>query len=154
MHRRLLKTISLCLILFPIFSIPSMAEPVSLAELRWQHRLIVAFSADGSEDDVPLRQWVQTNQCRLSDRDVIVLFVNEQGSQAITRESIELDAASVEALNNRRQYADESFEILLIGKDGDVKASSNNPVELDSFVALIDTMPMRRREAAQSKSAC
>ncbi|MEO1019351.1 MAG: DUF4174 domain-containing protein, partial [Pseudomonadota bacterium] len=38
------------------------------------------------------------------------------------------------------------FRVLLIGKDGGVKLRSNEWVSAHEVFALIDTMPMRRRE--------
>ena len=38
------------------------------------------------------------------------------------------------------------FEVVLIGKDGGVKARTSDPGALQDFLALIDTMPMRRAE--------
>jgi hypothetical protein len=38
------------------------------------------------------------------------------------------------------------FAVLLVGKDGGVKLSSERPVLTENLSALIDTMPMRRRE--------
>ena len=35
---------------------------------------------------------------------------------------------------------------MLVGKDGTVKHRSGEPVEPDELYALIDEMPMRRRE--------
>ena len=37
-------------------------------------------------------------------------------------------------------------QVLLIGKDGGVKLRSTEPVSTDELFALIDSMPMRRRE--------
>ncbi|TGN50206.1 DUF4174 domain-containing protein, partial [Paracoccus liaowanqingii] len=39
------------------------------------------------------------------------------------------------------------LRVLLIGKDGGVKLDRDGPVTPDEITALIDTMPMRRREA-------
>jgi hypothetical protein len=36
--------------------------------------------------------------------------------------------------------------VLLIGKDGGVKLRAEEPLPAAEFFALIDTMPMRRRE--------
>ena len=38
------------------------------------------------------------------------------------------------------------FAAVLVGKDGTVKHRSDKPVEPDGLYALIDEMPMRRRE--------
>lgn len=39
-----------------------------------------------------------------------------------------------------------SFELLLVGKDGEVKLRRDTPVAVSEIAALIDTMPMRQNE--------
>lgn len=43
-----------------------------------------------------------------------------------------------------------SFKLLLLGKDGEIKLSTNR-VELKDVFSLIDTMPMRKREMQSEK---
>ena len=43
-----------------------------------------------------------------------------------------------------------SFKLLLLGKDGEIKLSTNR-VELNDVFSLIDTMPMRKREMQSEK---
>jgi hypothetical protein len=49
-------------------------------------------------------------------------------------------------IRSRFQISREGFEILLIGKDGTVKLRSDKPVSSEDLFALIDSMPMRKRE--------
>jgi Domain of unknown function (DUF4174) len=44
-----------------------------------------------------------------------------------------------------------SFRVRLVGKDGGVKLDSAKPVAADALFAMIDAMPMRRKEAAARK---
>ncbi len=39
-----------------------------------------------------------------------------------------------------------AFEVLLVGKDGQVKLRRDRPVAVSEITALIDTMPMRQHE--------
>jgi len=49
-------------------------------------------------------------------------------------------------LRSRYGVSGDSFALLLVGKDGGVKLTRNEPVALDEICALVDRMPMRRRE--------
>lgn len=148
---RLPKLCTLCMMLFPTLSAASVAKVINIADLRWENRVIVAFATTGSPEADALRQWVDTNPCGLKNRDIIVFAIDARDNHEITGTSIKLDTASSTALRQRRRYPDSPIEILLIGKDGGIKASSSELTELNGFVALIDTMPMRRQEAAQDK---
>jgi hypothetical protein len=128
-----------------------MAKVVDISDLRWEKRVIVAFSSMSSPNADKLRQWVDSNRCRLKNRDVLVFSIDLHDSPEITGTSIKLDTASAQALSQHRRYPDQPIELLLIGKDGGIKASSSELSELDSFLSLIDTMPMRRQEAARDK---
>jgi hypothetical protein len=44
-----------------------------------------------------------------------------------------------------------AFRVRLVGKDGEVKLDSNEPVGAAELFALIDAMPMRRAETKQRK---
>ena len=46
-----------------------------------------------------------------------------------------------------------TFELVLIGKDGGVKARADDPDALDAFLERIDTMPMRRAEMRRAGGA-
>ena len=59
---------------------------------------------------------------------------------------------SLRALAQSRKFAHDSFELLLIGKDGGVKANSHRIKDLDEFITLIDGMPMRKQEADEKQS--
>lgn len=48
------------------------------------------------------------------------------------------------------QFAAPTFRVRLVGKDGGVKADFATPVHPPTIFAIIDAMPMRRAEKAQS----
>jgi len=64
---------------------------------------------------------------------------------ARTDEERETHAALLE-LARLRSAERSDFEMVLIGKDGGVKARTYELNALEDFLALIDTMPMRRAE--------
>lgn len=48
--------------------------------------------------------------------------------------------------NLRRKYNFKDFKLILIGKDGEEKYNSAEPVEINIILEIIDEMPMRKRE--------
>ena len=66
----------------------------------------------------------------LAERHIVVLSdVSAPGGSQL-REALQIDG----------------FEIVLIGKDGGVKLRSKTPLDVETLYAVIDAMPMRRRE--------
>lgn len=103
-------------------------ETDTLDQYRWEKRPIVVFS---DEDDPRLARQMarfEANRADLADRDNVIV----------------LDTSEDSAL--RRRFRPAAFTVILVGKDGTEKARTDDVVDLDSFEALIDTMPMRRRE--------
>ena len=156
MIRSLLATTSLCLLIYSVIATSSMNKLTSLDDLHWKNRVIVVFIDSESNDNNAVREWVSTNGCRLDDREVIVISINEQKSELLAnkpadKRSIDLDEATIQTLMQRRKFSDDSFELLLIGKDGGVKANSNRIQDLDEFITQIDGMPMRRQEVGKDQ---
>ena len=97
-----------------------------------------------------LEQRVEDLQCLLADCDVDMRYVD----------SAELEAQGDRGVDHAldrlaRLRGDEMlpFELVLIGKDGGVKARDPSPAALEAFLRLIDTMPMRRAEMRQAGGA-
>lgn len=96
----------------------------TLEELRWKARPVVILGA-GEETEAQIAA-LQAEAAALAERDVVVLT----------------DGPGAEALRKGP-----GFQVLLIGKDGGVKLHRSAPVAPSEIIDLIDTMPMRQREA-------
>ncbi len=122
--------------------------PFSLAEYRWQRRVLVVSAV--SDDDEDLRAQLDelaSTSDEFVDRDMLlVTLVDDAVSTADGREQSNADISVVrEALGIRSG----SFALRLIGKDGSVKLSSDSATSMTEIYALIDTMPMRQRERSE-----
>ncbi|SNR60484.1 DUF4174 domain-containing protein [Paracoccus sediminis] len=100
----------------------------SLESLRWKARLVVVLG-NGAQVEAQTAA-LQADRQALIDRDMVIL----------------IDGPGAGPLRDR---AGNGFAILLIGKDGGIKRVWTEPVAAQEIFDLIDTMPMRRREAAQ-----
>lgn len=106
-------------------------------------RQIVVFGLPQSDAVNDIERSVDFLRCELVDRDTDVRFVDV--SELADAGTISIDETPG-ALQRLRSASLPLFEIVLLGKDGGIKARSDNPRALEEFLALIDTMPMRRAE--------
>ena len=107
------------------------AEP--LAQYLWKRRVVLSFSAaESTPERISLLKQIEQYQCEFDDRQMV---------------HIDLIAGSSDHRLLSRQFSlpDMDFNLVLLGKDGDVKLLTSQP-SLEKLLTLIDTMPMRQRE--------
>jgi hypothetical protein len=95
-------------------------------------RLIVVVARPNDPRAAQQHAALKNDAAGLIERDVVVQDITPKAAH---RDRLELGV-------------DESavFEVLLVGKDGQVKLRREQPVATSEITALIDTMPMRRNE--------
>ena len=107
------------------------AEP--LKEYLWKRRVVLSFSAAKSTPErIFLLKQIEQYQCEFDDRQMvhIDLIAGSNDHQLLSREF---------------SVPNKDFNLVLLGKDGDVKLLTSQP-SLENLLTLIDTMPMRQRE--------
>ena len=130
-------TIRLLIISFLLVIFPIHAE--TLKDYRWTNRVIITFSnSEENPDRRFLIQQIKQYPCEYRKRDLVHIDLI-QGTDEYSRLSQKF------SLPERN-----SFKLFLIGKDGELKLSTNR-VELKDVFSLIDTMPMRKRELQSEK---
>ena len=105
------------------------ADPI--AEYRWEARPVIIFAE--SEKDPRFQRQVASLSARpddMAERDVVILM--------------DTDPAANSEL--RQMFRPRDFQILLIGKDGEIKLRRPHPITAEDLNRQIDRMPMRRRE--------
>ncbi len=111
----------------------------------WEHRLFLIF-APSPGDDRYVRQMRLLEGARdgFAERDLLRgdLFEGETG----TFDGGPVSAGQAAWAWERYGVEPGRFAAVLVGKDGTVKHRSGKPVEPEDLYALIDQMPMRRRE--------
>ncbi|MDF2233277.1 DUF4174 domain-containing protein [Albimonas sp. CAU 1670] len=110
---------------------PLPPQTQDLSAWSWQARPLLIF-ADSAQDHAYRAQIeaLQGVESELEARDVVLLAdVDPDGDGAL-----------------RRKLGVEGFAAILVGKDGGVKLREPHPVAPAELFALIDAMPMRRRE--------
>ncbi|MFK7856325.1 MAG: DUF4174 domain-containing protein [Granulosicoccus sp.] len=126
----------------------------ALNEIRWHKRVVIVFASKLDKSALVFKEHLDSSRCSLRERDVDVYLIDDAKALALSDGAAPLDRDSIELLHASRRDKSESFEMILIGKDGGIKAGSYKPEDLLLFIDLIDGMPMRRAEAANQVSEC
>jgi hypothetical protein len=99
-----------------------------LKPFGWQARPILVFAEAGDPRLARQTALFEAAEADLLDRDNVVL----------------IDTHPESALRTR--FRPEGFTVILVGLDGGEKFRATEVIDPSSLSALIDTMPMRRRE--------
>jgi len=115
----------------------------SLSDLSWKNRVVLVF---GTADDQKVTRQVkvlETQKGELEERDMVVIFVSREKAATVYGNATGLDPAK---LRTDAKIEDDSFHVVLVGKDGGIKLHSEKVVGDVEMFDLIDRMPMRRAE--------
>ena len=110
--------------------IPKELQGIELNQYLWKNRIILTFADDEDHPDlIKLKVEMKENSCEILNRDLLHFhFINDGKT------------------GNHTTTNDQSFRILLIGKDGGIKYESNRSVSLIHLFELINSIPMRQDE--------
>ena len=118
------------LLSFMTIMIPKELQGIELSRYLWKNRIILTFADDEDHPDlIKLKVEMKENNCEILNRDLLHFHFSNEGKTG-----------------NHTTTNDQSFRILLIGKDGGIKYESNRSVSLIQLFELIDSMPMRQDE--------
>ncbi len=112
------------------------ADPETpLAEFLWTARPLLIF-ADNENDPRLLRQLreIESRREDLDLRDVVVIVDAAPGPSRFDTTPL------------RKRFRPHDFNVILMGKDGEVKRRSPSPVSGSQLVRLIDRLPLRQQE--------
>ncbi|WP_226621469.1 DUF4174 domain-containing protein [Alloyangia pacifica] len=112
---------------------PLPAEQRDLAEMRWDSRPVLLFAPEAGDDSYERQMALfRDAEQALRDRDIVVLS--------------DLEARNPGPI--RQAFSPGGFKLVLVGKDGGVKLEEDAVLAPDQLFAVIDRMPMRKREMA------
>ena len=117
------------LLSFMAIMIPIEIQAIELNQYLWKNRIILTFAEDEHPDLIKLKVEMKENSCEILNRDLLHFHLSNDGKTG-----------------NLSTTNDQSFRILLIGKDGGIKYESKRSVSLIQLFELIDSMPMRQDE--------
>lgn len=147
-------TLRLCIALLALAFSANAAEFGELMNtLRWQSRVLLVFSAEA--DDVRKAQFLEAvdgNRCEIQERDILIGHVDPAGESYIGDQVLSSYVSS--QIRERLGIRPTEFRVVLVGKDGGVKATYERVPDLADVFRLIDGMPMRRREWQARSAPC
>lgn len=114
-----------------IFAGAALAEDDPIAAYKWEARPVIIFA--DSEKDPRFQRQVANLAARsddMTERDVVIL----------------MDTDPTVASELRTKFRPRGFQIILIGKDGEIKLRRPHPITAEDLNRQIDRMPTRRRE--------
>ena len=127
------------------------ADPDPLSAYRWTHRLLVLYVPDTEPGRATLRTFRASLDDRMQDvldRDLLIVSVGDlpRPGDAL-RPAVEVDGPGRSHVRRRFGLQGREVQLLLIGKDGGIKArQSGAMLDLERVFELVDSMPMRRAE--------
>ena len=121
---------------------------VNLESYRWNNRIVLVFGTAATDVAVmQQRAWLDQQARGIDARHVVVGYIFEHGPSVVGEEAMSPEDAAT--LREQFDIRSGTFNFVLVGKDGGVKRSANEPVAADDLFALIDAMPIRQREMRQ-----
>ena len=115
----------------------------SLADFEWKYRVLIISPDSGHRQATQQSSLLLATADGLRERDLIVLELGK--AEVLTLFGPEHDLNPY-AIRYDLDVTDDFFALLLVGKDGSVKLRSEEVVPSEDIFALIDQMPMRKRE--------
>lgn len=145
----LIKKSYFLLILIFLVQCTSQGEEIILKDYQWVDRILLIYSKNPEFVDAQLEYLSQPNE--LIERDLVVIY-RENEKFKISSDGLKtINTLDNESMNNitHKFFLKEESRILLLGKDGLIKISSNNILNSKYIYEIIDEMPMRKLEINQ-----
>lgn len=115
----------------------------NLKKHQWNDRIVLIFSDDKSSSKLKKQvELFQKEKAGLEERKLKIYQFAEGDYK------FDFDASWKKSSLNTIRFIDkeESFKIVLIGLDGEIKLKQNTILTPEKLFAIIDGMPMRKRE--------
>ncbi|WP_276165740.1 DUF4174 domain-containing protein [Zobellia alginiliquefaciens] len=115
-----------------------------LEDYKWKNRLLifVTQNSDNQALKTNLNAFTEEQQ-DLSERDLLLFILNPESINNPNGNDLDLNA---EVTYNQLNLTSDFDGVLLIGKDGGIKAKEAYPVTPETIFTKIDGMPMRQAE--------
>lgn len=126
----------------------SSVQADTLSDLKGEKRVLLLDFPDGSGYNLSqLEKQIQRGKKNITDRDLVLLHIGDLGKTG-RRYAEEISEEDRGAIRTKLKLGERSELplIILIGKDGGIKAAQKKDFDLVKLFKLIDTMPMRKQE--------
>lgn len=133
---------NLCILLFLIMNI---VYSQNLDAYKWKNRVLLVLAND-IDNTIYIKQIqeLKAHESGLKDRKLIVYHVTNEGYKTGFLENFTWKKSTQLYKTYKKDNA--SFEIVLIGLDGDIKLRKTDFLSCEALFGVIDVMPMRQSE--------
>lgn len=124
------------------------AMDLNIEDFQWKKRLLLIFSPNSADPLFnSLSNEISSRPGDVEDRDLAIFEILESGVSKM--DSSELEPQKSVSIRERFEIPNNTFTVILLGKDGGIKLKRNDHVRLEEIFRLIDSMPMRQDEMRQ-----
>lgn len=124
------------------------AMDVDIERFLWKKRLLLILSPERADPLFnSLVNEISSRRDEVEDRDLVIFEILDSGASKMN--SSELEPQKAASFRKRFKIPENTFAVILLGKDGGIKLKRNDHVQLDEIFRLIDSMPMRQEEMRQ-----
>jgi len=126
------------------------ADAQNLSAHQWKNRIILILVGDviNPELQAQLTEF-GTQLAGMKERKLVVYQV--QANQFQRGSNADNEWIHSNKLYKKHKSDDSPFEVILIGLDGGIKLTQNDILTSEKLFAIIDRMPMRRREMKNAR---
>ena len=125
-----------------IFSKFSALHAQNLSQHLWKNRAILILSEDNSAFERQMLAF-KANEKGIYERSLIVYHLKSDEYEQVMPKG---DVQRSTNLFKKKNQANASFELILIGLDGGIKLRQKEFLSCEKLFAIIDSMPMRSAE--------
>jgi hypothetical protein len=118
---------------------------LKLEDYRWSNRVLLIIADDMTDSDYQKAiEILKKRRSEIEERDMITILITGQHLVGVDQAAAQVmdTKAAMEFLGQ----GPAGCRTVLIGKDGGVKLDRAGSPDLEEIFALVDSMPMRRRE--------
>ncbi|MFP4088991.1 MAG: DUF4174 domain-containing protein [Cyclobacteriaceae bacterium] len=118
-------------------------------DYHWQNRILLVFASPDENKFEKQLQIFSAEEAGLQERELVIFKIRDR--QVIHPTGKTFGKVSARQLREQYEVKREEFAVVLIGKDGSQKLKQEEILETDKLFAIIDAMPMRRREMREDR---
>ncbi len=126
------------IIFFLVINIIAADQLSHIDDLKWKNRVLII-----SNDELNVLKMIEFHKEGFDERDFIIIYVKAKDVFIDHKKSSKSFTKSV---LKKIQIASEEDDIILIGKDGNIKKYYSSNIKVESIFFNVDQMPMRKNE--------
>lgn len=124
------------------------AMDLNIEDFQWKKRLLLIFSPHRADPLFKsLANEISSRPGDAEDRDLVIFEILESEDSKMSSGKLEPQKSA--SIRERFEIPNNTFTVILLGKDGGIKLKRSDHVRLEEIFRLIDSMPMRQDEMRQ-----